>query len=109
MLGELQVQPTVTVLTLHGELDIVTVDDLRRLLETACTTAPDLLTVDLSDVPFIDVLSLSVVLAAADALREHGGNLAVVGASSSVRRVCRLLNAEDVLSPVLPRPRAAVL
>lgn len=107
MLGELQVLPAATVLTLHGELDMVTVEDLRRLLEAACAAAERALVVDLTDVPFIDVLSLSALLAAADALRERGANLAVVGARPAVRRVCALLNAEDVLMPTMPRPRAA--
>lgn len=107
MLGELQVLPAATVLTLHGELDMVTVEDLRRLLDAACDAAEHTLVIDLSDVPFIDVLSLSAILAAADSLRERGANLAVVGARPAVRRVCALLNAEDVLAPAMPQQRAA--
>lgn len=105
MLGELHLQPSAAVLILHGELDMVTVDDFRQLLDDACAQPRPNVIVDLSDVPFIDVLSLSALLAAADALRERGANLSVVGASSAVRRVCALLNAADVLAPSLPRPR----
>jgi hypothetical protein len=46
-----------------------------------------------------------VILAAADGLRENGRELTVRGASMSVRRLCALLNADDVLTPVLPVPR----
>jgi anti-anti-sigma factor len=108
MLGELQVQPTVTTLILHGELDMMTVEGLRELLEQACLGDPNRVVVDLSDVPFVDVLSLSTILACADALREGGATLTVRGAAPSVRRICSLLNAEDVLAPVVPAPRLAV-
>ena len=107
MRGELDIQPMVTVVTLHGELDMLTVDSLRQLLSAACLGDPDRVVVDINDVPFVDVLSLSTILATADSLRERGGALIVVGASSAVRRICALLNAEDVLVPMLPMPRAA--
>ena len=107
MLGELLVQPSATTVTLHGELDLVTVDALRRLLAKACADAPPKVVVDIYDVPFVDVLSLSTILAAADALRENGASLLVCGASPSVRRVFAVLNAEDVLAPSLPMPRVA--
>jgi anti-anti-sigma factor len=107
VLGELDVQSSVTVVTLHGDLDMLTVESLRRLLATACVGDPERVVVDLSDVPFVDVLSLSTILATADSLRDRGAALSVVGASSAVRRICSLLNAEDVLVPVLPLPRAS--
>ena len=107
MLGELQVTSSMTVVTLHGELDMLSVGGLRDLLSDACRHQPDRLLVDLSDVPFVDVLSLSTILATADQLRERGAVLTVVGASAAVRRVCSLLNADDVLMPQLPYPRAS--
>jgi anti-sigma B factor antagonist len=107
VLGELVVQPSATTVTLHGELDLVTVDGLRRLLARACADLPRKVVVELSDVPFVDVLSLSTILAAADGLRDSGGSLIVSGASPSVRRVFAVLNAEDVLAPELPMPRVA--
>ena len=109
MLGELLVRPSATHLILHGELDLVTVERLRRLLEHACASSPECLMVDLSDVPFVDVLSLSTILATADGLREHDAALVVVGASPAVRRMCTLLNAADVLAPDVPMPRLAAL
>jgi len=107
MLGEMTVQPSGTTVTLHGELDLVTVDGLRGLLARACAAAPRKLVVDITDVPFVDVLSLSSILATADSLRESGAALVVSGASPSVRRVFSVLNAEDVLAPALPMPRLA--
>lgn len=106
MIGEVIVQGTVATVRLHGDLDLVTVEELRRLLRQASAGTCDVV-VDLSDVPFVDVLSLSAILATADALRDQGRHLAVVGASPPVRRVCALLNAGDVLTPDLPSPRLA--
>jgi anti-anti-sigma factor len=105
MLGELQVKRSSSVLVLHGDLDLQTLEDLRGLLEDACRRRPDRLIVDLSDVPFVDVLSLSSILAATDQLRDAGSTLLISGASPGVRRVCALLNADDVLAPYLPMPR----
>src|SRR5436305_13186177 len=107
MLGELRVQPSETTLVLHGELDLVTVERLRGLLDQACAGEPRRLVVDLSDVPFVDVLSLSTILATADALRDRSASLLVVGASPAVRRMCAVLNADDVLAPAIPMPRIA--
>jgi anti-anti-sigma factor len=107
MLGELLVEDAVTVLRLHGDLDLVTVEALRAMLARAGAARPREVVVDLSDVPFVDVLSLSAILAAADGLRDRDARLTVVGASRPVRRICALLNAEDVLAPVVPIPRVA--
>ena len=107
MLGELDVAADSTVVTLHGDLDLVTIEELRGLLEQACESEPDRVLIDLTDVPFVDVLSLSTILASADAVRERGGLLHVRGASGAVRRICALLNAKDLLLPALPSPRLA--
>jgi anti-anti-sigma factor len=107
MLGELLVQPSSTTVRLHGELDLVTVDALRALLAEAAVDVPDKVVVDITDVPFVDVLSLSTILATADSMRERDAALVVVGASSSVRRLFEVLNAQDVLAPALPMPRVA--
>jgi anti-anti-sigma factor len=101
MLGEVDVISDVAVARLHGDLDLVNVDDLRELLDETCARESRQVVVDLGDVPFIDVLSLSVILGAADGLRESGRQLMVEGASNSVRRLCALLNAEDILAPKL--------
>jgi anti-sigma B factor antagonist len=107
MLGELLVQPSATTVRLHGELDLVTADALRALLAEAAAEKPAKVVVDITDVPFVDVISLSTILAAADAMREREAPLIVVGASQSVRRLFQVLNAEDVLAPALPMPRLA--
>jgi anti-anti-sigma factor len=107
MLGEVDVVSGVTVARLHGELDRSSVDALRDLLDGVCATDSTQVVVDLCDVGFVDVLSLSVILGTADELRDAGRYLSVEGASNSVRRLCELLNAEDILAPQVPMPRAS--
>src|SRR4051794_36610851 len=107
MLGELLVQPSMTTVRLHGELDLVTVEALRALLAEAAADAPAKVVVDITDVPFVDVLSMSTILAAADSQRDRDAALVVIGASQSVRRLFEVLNAQDVLAPELPMPRVA--
>jgi anti-sigma B factor antagonist len=102
MIGEITVDETALTVVLHGDLDMVTVDDLRTLLHDVVTGPAPAVVVDLNDVAFVDVMSLSVILATADALRDSGRELSVRGASASVRRVCALLNADDVLEPGPP-------
>ena len=104
MLGEVDVRRDATVARLHGDLDLVSVDDLRDLLEEACTRPTSTIVLNFDDVSFMDVLSLAVILGAADALREEGRLLVVEGANNSVRRVCALLNAEDILEQPSPLP-----
>ena len=86
MLGELQVQPMVTTVVLHGDLDLVTVEALRELLEDAVVGEPARLVIDIADVPFIDVLSLSSILATTDAVR---GSTKATARRRTGRRRCR--------------------
>jgi anti-anti-sigma factor len=108
MLGEVQVRADATVATLHGDLDLANVDALRDLLGNVCLTSSRRIIVDLREVPFVDVLSLSVIMGTADELRESDRQLIVEGASTSVRKLCALLNAEDILAPVVRLPEAGI-
>jgi anti-sigma B factor antagonist len=108
MLSEVDTTHGVTVARLHGDLDLVNVEDLREMLIDLAAGSSPRIVIDLCDVAFVDVLSLSVILGTADELRESGRQLVVEGASNSMRRLCTLLNAEDILAPSVPGPRAAV-
>lgn len=105
MRSEVRVTSDTTVVTLHGDLDMVTVDPLRDVLDQVAAGDTPRIVVDLADVPFIDVVSLSAILATADSVRDDERQLMVSGASVSVRRLCALLNADDVLAPPVPLPR----
>ena len=107
MRSEVELTPDVTTITLHEDLDMATVEELRVLLDQAVTGGSPRILVDLADVAFVDVVSLSAILAAADTVREAGRQLTGSGASMAVRRLCALLNADDVLHPPLPMPRVS--
>ena len=108
MLGEVDTSSDVTVARLHGDLDLVSIEALRALLDDVSAADSSRIVIDLCDVPFVDVLSLSVILGTADAVREGGRQFVVEGASNSMRRLCAMLNAEDILAPRVPMPRRAV-
>jgi anti-sigma B factor antagonist len=108
MLGEVHVVSDVTFARLYGDLDRVNADALRELLDDICAGSSSRIVVDLCEVPFVDVLSLSVILGTADGLRESGRQLIVEGASNSVRRLCALLNAEDILAAQVPVPTVSI-
>jgi anti-anti-sigma factor len=107
MRSEVQVTGSVTTVTLHGDLDMAVVDALRDVLDEALASPAERILVALADVAFMDVVSLSVILAAADTARESARQLTVSGPSTSVRRLCALLNADDILEAPLPAPRAS--
>jgi anti-anti-sigma factor len=109
MLGEVHVLADATVARLHGDIDLVNVDSLRELLDDLCAGPSPRIVIDLADVEFIDVLSLAVILGAADGLREADRQLVVEGASNAVRRLCSLLNAEDILASDLSVQQVIVL
>lgn len=98
-IGELVEEPGGVVVRLHGDVDLATAEPLRHLLRAAESRQARRIVVDLSDVAFMDVQSLSAVLATADSLGEGGRSLVIRGASRALRRVCALLNADDVLAP----------
>lgn len=97
----------VRVLEVHGELDLQTVDALRRLLpDRVSITAPTV--VDLTGCGFIDSSGISALVAAwrraeADG---HPGFVLVAPPGSQVRKVLRLTGIDSHL-PVLDTGEAA--
>src|SRR3954453_15074887 len=88
LLGELLVQTSATTVRLHGELDLVTADALRALLAEAAAEKPAKVVVDITDVPFVDVISLSTILAAAAAMRERGAGRGCPPSRGGPQPVC---------------------
>jgi len=80
-----------------GDLDLLTVDDLRAVLSDAISSSRSDILIDLTEVDHVDIVALSSILAAADTLREQGRALHVSAARADLRRVCALLRADDIL------------
>jgi anti-sigma B factor antagonist len=70
--------PTPEVVAPTGEIDMLTVDELRRQLAAAADAAPEVLVVDLSEVSFIDSTGLGAVVEANARASRAGTRVAVV-------------------------------
>ncbi|HEX2312252.1 MAG TPA: anti-sigma factor antagonist [Thermomonospora sp.] len=81
------------VISLRGELDIASADDLRRHLHAARRAHGDRLVLDLGALEFMDSHGLSVIIGchkAVTAGRDGRGGLALTGARPIVRRTLEI-------------------
>ncbi|WP_433590346.1 STAS domain-containing protein [Nocardia sp. CA-145437] len=76
-----------TILTVTGEIDATTVDELREHLRYGIATRGRLVVVDLSRVTFLSLSGLQALLDADDHAREHHRALCVVAGPRCVNRV----------------------
>jgi anti-sigma B factor antagonist len=96
-----------SVLTLTGELDLVTADRARDALGAAQRDSRTVVC-DLGDVFFVDLSGLRVLLDAAAHATRSGGRLIVTRCPPIVPRMLRLLKLEAGLEiRPAPRPRDA--
>lgn len=79
-----------------GELDVNVVPELRARLAEALETGGSRVVVDLSEVTFIDSLSLSAIIGARRKL-EPPGRLAVVAIHDYIRLILEATGLEQVL------------
>jgi anti-anti-sigma factor len=88
-------------LTVAGEIDLATAPDLENALAAAMTEAAAAsgaeLTVDLSDVGFIDSTGVSVLVRSAQKAEQSGTSVRVLGAQGVVARVLRVTGVADYL------------
>jgi anti-sigma B factor antagonist len=87
-----------TVLTVRGELDMGSSPRLSVMLERL---EPDQrhVVLDLSDLEFIDVTGLRVLLEARERARRAGLEMTVVNASRGMRRLLSLTGTTGLLDP----------
>jgi anti-sigma B factor antagonist len=81
-----QLEESVTVLEVRGELDIGSADALRSALDAA-ESMGDIIRLDATAVQFLDSTALGVMLASAQRLAARGGRLELMNASPAVRRI----------------------
>jgi anti-sigma B factor antagonist len=92
---------TARVVTLHGDLDLLTAPALRERLDMLTAgPCPDLV-LDLRPVSFIDCAGLGVLCRVRNRVRARHGRLRLVTGSASVRRVLRHTGMAGVFE-VLP-------
>jgi anti-anti-sigma factor len=89
--------PRQTRVILGGELDMHTIDEVRRTLEAECDTGPAVLDIDLAAVEFIDSHGLSLFADAHRRLAGNGSVLRLVSPTDHVRRVLALTRLDELL------------
>lgn len=92
---------TLTV-ALHGEIDILTVDQVRRALGDAVAEGPAQVVVDLADLSFIDSTGLGALIFGFQRARDRGIGLRLSHPSSAVRQVLVLSGLLEVIELIEP-------
>jgi anti-sigma B factor antagonist len=83
---------------LLGELDMSTASQLRDELVRLATDGATMVTVDLSDLAFIDSTGLSVLITGLKRLRQHGGDMALRSPSPGTRKVLEITGLTEVFA-----------
>lgn len=77
-------------LSLHGELDMATVDTFDKAVAQATLVPCSEMVLDLSSLTFCDVRGLSAFLGADRRMRDRQGRMLLIGASARFRRLVAL-------------------
>jgi anti-sigma B factor antagonist len=77
----------VVLLTVRGEADLQVAPELRDRLESALDTDARSIVLDLSEVTFVDSMTLGVLVGSAKRARASGGELRLVTPAGPVRRI----------------------
>jgi anti-sigma B factor antagonist len=88
------------VVAIRGELDLHTAPLLRDRIEALTAEEPAFLAIDLTEVPFMDSSALGVIVGALERLREHGGDLALVGVSGSPAKVLSITGVGELIPSI---------
>ena len=91
-------QPSIVVVSLVGELDIVSAGELQETLEGVIAESPDTIRLDLSALTFIDSTGLSSFIAAHKAAEERGSTLEFTGVSAQTRRLMDVTKLSDLFT-----------
>ena len=83
---------------LLGELDMSTAPRLRDELVRLASGGPTVVTVDMSDLDFIDSTGLSVLITGLKRLRQQGGDLALRSPNAGTRKVLEITGLTQVFS-----------
>jgi anti-anti-sigma factor len=95
------------VVTLAGESDVYTYDQLRGTLEAEAAKGVALLIVDLAGLEFMDSTGVQVLLDIRVMMNSRGGKLVLARPQNTVARVLNLVGA-DQLIPVYPSVEEAI-
>ncbi len=86
------------VLALSGELDVVTAPGLEQRLNEALSEPGARVTLDLSDLEFVDSAGVSILIKAKQDAESRGRTLVLARATEQVHRVFALVGLADWLA-----------
>ena len=90
-----------TTLTLEGEIDILTVEQVRMALGDAVAARPRHIVVDMAGVSFIDSTGLGALISGFQRARDSGIGFSLARPSTQVRQILVLSGLMEVV-PVTP-------
>jgi anti-sigma B factor antagonist len=108
-LTEEALEPSGLALIGSGELDIATVETLRKRLDAAVDAKVSRLVIDLSDVRFLDSVALAVILTAKRRLADEGRLIVVVDRSSYVMLVFECSGLPGIIDMADTRDEAVAM
>jgi anti-anti-sigma factor len=85
------------VLSIHGDVDLTSVERLKQALTQAVTLSPHV-TADVADMTFIDSTGLSALVWGHRQAEEAGGSLHIRRPSKMLRRLLELTRLETILT-----------
>jgi anti-anti-sigma factor len=86
-----------TTVALHGEIDVLTVDQVRVALAGVLASRPPELVVELSDLSFIDSTGLGALIAAFQRARDAGVSFRLAHPTPPVRQILVLSGLLEVV------------
>lgn len=97
------------VVTMAGEIDMLTAPYFRALVDKALSTGAGTVTVNLGGVTFMDARGLTVLVGAAQQLNNTGRQLVVQASAAPIRRLFEITHLTESLGVEVPRPTSAVV
>ena len=88
--GGVRVQP-------EGDIDMHVAPELRKILHQVLSDGPSRITVDLSQVPFMDSSGIATLVEVLKLSRQQGGTLTVEGCQDTVRDTFDIAGLTEIL------------
>ena len=92
----LNTQKDESILSIAGELDALSVQDLRPVIERIADDRPPKVLVDLSKLRLIDSSGVGAIVALYKRIKAQGGNVAVIGLKDQPLAIFKLLRLDRV-------------
>lgn len=82
------------VLSVRGELDALSCPEIRPVIDSLVTSAPERVTVDLSELDLIDSSGVGALVSLYKRVRANGGNVRFIGVSNQPLVIFKLLRLD---------------